>query len=207
MYRFTPMTVALALAAVATVAEDPKPKEAAAVPAVTVPAFPNTNCPIMGKKASRKLFVDTPMGRIYVCCVACNKKIRQDPERAHEAAYPTVKKAGNTVCPVTGEAIPKEPPTVVLQGYEIAICCKGCADEARAEAQITLAKATNPKVRDVGNRVCPITDEPVASNVFCLVGDDLIRLSSPDGVEGVKEDPVAALKKAKELAAKAPKEE
>lgn len=198
MNRFLRLTLACAPGAPAAVADDAPFGDRA--PAVTVPAFSNATCPIMGKKASKKLLVDTPKGRIYVCCVACNKKIRQDPDRAHAAAHPNVKKAGNTLCPVTGEALPEDPPTVVLQGYEVSLCCKDCVKEAQAAAQIVLAKATNANVRDVGNKVCPVTDKPVANNTFCPVGDDLIRLSSPDCVEGVREDPVAALRKAKKLA-------
>lgn len=177
---------------------------AADAPAVDVPVFPNATCPIMGKRASTKLFVDTPKGRIYMCCVRCAAEIRKGPDRAHAAAYPRIQRAANTTCPVTGEAIPeKDAPTVVLQGYEIPLCCKDCVEEARKESQITLVKATNGKVRDIGNRTCPVTGKEVAPNAFALVGDDLIRLSSPECVESVRKDPAAALKKAKEIAAKA----
>ncbi|MCK6461426.1 MAG: hypothetical protein L6Q95_16215 [Planctomycetes bacterium] len=177
-------------------------------PAVTVPTFANANCPIMGKKASLKLFVDTPKGRIYMCCVKCAKEIRKDPDRAHAAAYPKIEKATNTVCPVTGEKIPeKDVPTVVLQGYEIPLCCKDCEEDARKNSQITLVKATNPKAKDIGNQACPVTGKPVAPNAFVLIGDDIVRLSSPECVEAVKKDPAAALKKAKELAASGAKGE
>jgi hypothetical protein len=195
------------LCAVRAQAGDP-PSPGADAPAVTVPTFANNNCPIMGKKASLKLFVDTPKGRIYMCCVKCAKEIRKDPDRAHAAAYPKIEKATNTVCPVTGEAIPeKDAPTVVLQGYEIPLCCKDCVEDARKNSQITLVKATNPKAKDVGNQACPITGKAVAPNAFALIGDDIVRLSSPECVEAVKKDPAAALKKAKELAASGAKGE
>lgn len=182
-------------------AGDP-PAPGADTPPVTVPAFANATCPIMGKKASLKLFVDTPKGRIYMCCIRCTKEIRKDPDRAHAAAYPRIEKAKNTVCPVTGEEIPeKDAPTVVLQGYEIPLCCEDCVEDARKNAQITLVKATNAKVRDIGNGVCPITGKAVAPNVFVLIGDDLVRLSSPECMDGVKKDPAGALRKAKELKA------
>jgi hypothetical protein len=79
--------VAAALCAAGAQAEDP-PAPGAEAPAVTVPTFANANCPIMGKRVSLKLFVDTPKGRIYMCCVRCTKEIRKDPDRAHAAAYP-----------------------------------------------------------------------------------------------------------------------
>ena len=190
--------LALSLCAAAARAEDPP----SAAPAVTVPTFANTPCPIMGKKASLKLFVDTPKGRLYMCCVKCAKEIRNDPDRAHAAAYPKVQKTTNTICPVLGEKIPeKDSPTVVLQGYEIPLCCENCVEEARTNSQITIVKATNPKVRDVGNKVCPVTGKAVVPNAFALIGDDLVRLSSPECVEAVKKDPAAVLRKAKEMAA------
>jgi len=197
MTRYLTLFV-LALGLADVRADDPA-SDAAKAPAVTVPTFANASCPIMAKKASLKLFVDTPSGRIYMCCIKCAKEIRADPERARAAAYPKVERTKNTVCPVTGETIPeKDAPTITLQGYEVPLCCKGCADDARANAQVTLVKATNPNVRDVANRTCPITGKPVVANAFALVGDDLIRLSSPECVEGVTKDAAAALRKAKE---------
>lgn len=181
-------------------ADDAPPGNAGA-PAVTVPDFANATCPIMGKRASLKLFVDTPKGRIYMCCIKCAKEIRKDPDRAHVAAYPRIEKARNTACPVTGKEIPeKDAPTIVLQGYEISLCSKDCAEEAQKNAQITLVKVTNAKVKDIGNQVCPITGDPVVPNTFALVGDDLVRLSSPECVDAVKKDPAGAVRKAKELA-------
>jgi len=201
------LLVAVAFCAAGAQAGDP-PAPGADAPAVTVPTFANANCPIMGKKASLKLFVDTPKGRIYMCCVKCAKEIRKDPDRAHAAAYPKIEKAKITVCPFTGEAIPeKDFPTVVLQGYEIPLCCKDCVEDARKNSQITLVKATNPKAKDVGNQVCPITGKAVAPNAFVLIGDDIVRLSSPECVDAVKKDPAGALKKAKELAASGAKGE
>ena len=194
------LLVAVALGAAGAQAGDP-PAPGADAPAVTVPTFANATCPIMGKKASLKLFVDTPKGRIYMCCVRCTKEIRKDPDHAHAAAYPRIQKATNTACPVTGDAIPeKDAPTVVLQGHEIPLCCKDCVEEAQRNSQITLVKATNPKAKDVGNQACPVTGKAVVANAFVLIGDDIVRLSSPECVEAVKKDPAAALKKAKELA-------
>jgi hypothetical protein len=201
------LLVAVVFAGAGAQADDP-PAPGANAPAVTVPTFANTTCPIMGKKASMKLFVDTPKGRIYMCCVKCAKEIRKDPDRAHAAAYPRIQKATNALCPVTLEAIPeKDAPVVVLQGYEIPLCCEECVEEARKNSQITLVKATNPKARDIGNLACPVTGKPVAPNAFALIGDDIVRLSSAECVETVKKDPAATLKKAKELAASGAKGE
>ena len=50
---------------------------------ITVPMFPNTTCPIMGKPASTKLFAETEKGRIYICCKSCVKDILADVDTAY----------------------------------------------------------------------------------------------------------------------------
>jgi len=42
---------------------------------------PQTQCPIMGGKIDRKLFVDYEGKRIYVCCSDCVPKVKQDPAK------------------------------------------------------------------------------------------------------------------------------
>ncbi len=170
--------------------------------AVSVPIFMNATCPIMGKPASASLFADVQQGRIYLCCAPCAKKVKKDPERAYEAAYPTVRKAGNTTCPVTGQALPENAPTVVLQGIEIGVATEEAKALAPRLAQSVLARATDPEVTEVGNRTCPVTGEPVAGDAFCLIGKRLVRLSSPTCVQEVEKDPRAVLAKAVEIAAK-----
>lgn len=169
---------------------------------VAVPTFANATCPIMGKPSSLALFTDTEFGRIYVCCPPCNRKIAADPERAYKVAYPTTKPAGNAVCPITGKAVGETSATVVLQGIEIRVCSAECVAKAKADVQATLVKAMRPGTVDVGNTVCPVTGTAVAANAFCLVGSDLIRLSSPAAVEEVRKAPAAMLAKARESVAK-----
>lgn len=197
MLRITALILFVLTIVPAVAAQESKPTTPSAT-TVTVPTFANTTCPIMGKPSSTKLFADTPHGRIYICCKACVKKIDADPESAYKAAYPTAKKVGNKVCPVTGEPVdPKS--TVTIQGYEIGLCCSECAKGVLDNAQVYLAKLTNPKVVDVDNATCPITGKPVANNAFVLIGDNLVHLSSPDCVETVTKDPKKALDKANEI--------
>ncbi len=171
---------------------------------VTVPTLPNTSCPIMGKPVSSKLYTDTDRGRIYVCCKSCIPKIRADLEPAYRSAYPTTKKAGNTKCPVTGDPVEGSSVTVELQGYEIALCCQDCVAAATENAQIVLARALEPDLVDLENEACPVTGEAVAKNTFAIVSDTLIRLSSADCIEKVREDPSGVLEKAKSLRKDAP---
>lgn len=183
-------------------AADAPPVSPVADLTVAVPTFANATCPIMGKPSSRTLFTDTEFGRIYVCCPPCNRKIAADPERAYKVAYPTTKPAGNAVCPITGKAVGETSATVVLQGIEIRVCSAECVAKAKADVQATLVKAMRPGTVDVGNTVCPVTGTAVAANAFCLVGNDLIRLSSPAAVEDVRKSPAAMLAKARESVAK-----
>ncbi|MFZ2655306.1 MAG: hypothetical protein WAX69_10310 [Victivallales bacterium] len=40
-----------------------------------------TECPIMGGKINKSLFVDAQGKRIYVCCGGCIGKVKADPEK------------------------------------------------------------------------------------------------------------------------------
>lgn len=169
---------------------------------VNVPIYANATCPIMGKPASAELFTDTEKGRIYVCCLPCVKKIQSDLDRAMKAAYPRTKKAKNELCPVMGKPIKEDAPTVVIQGIEIKLCCDSCKKEMQTNLQVFLAKAMDPKIVDVKNTVCPVTGQAVEPNAFCVIGQDLVRLSSPKCVADVKKDPAGVLAKAKASVAK-----
>ncbi len=179
----------------------PAPKP---MPQVELPTFPNTNCPIMGKKVSMPLFVDTEVGRFYVCCKPCFKKVLADVPAAQKTGYPTTKEVGNKVCPVSGEPIGELAVGITLQGHSFQVCCAGCVDEARRDSQLTLTKLLREGIVEVGNTTCPVTGEPVAANAFVLIGKSLVRLSSPKAVEAVEKDPAAVLAKANELSKKQP---
>lgn len=171
-------------------------RAAPAIPVVSVPTAPNATCPIMGKPASLALFAETPHGRIYVCCTPCIVKIQRDPKRAYEAAYPLTHEVKNSRCPVSDAPVGPEAVTVVLQGHAIRVC-PNCEAKARAHSQVTLAKALGAARDDVGNTVCPVTGGAVAANAFCLVGSELIHLSSAKAVEQVRKDPLRYLEAAR----------
>jgi hypothetical protein len=173
-------------------------------PSVEVPAAPNASCPIMGKKVSLPLFVDTELGRIWVCCKPCFKKVLANVPKAHQTAYPVVAEVKNTICPVSGEAIGKDAVVVTLQANRFSVCCSGCVDVAKKDAQAVLAKIGEPKLVDLGNDVCPVRGTPTAPNAFVVVDGQVVRLADAKAVDDVKKDPAAALAKAKKLAAEQP---
>ena len=186
------------------VAQDPaapdKSAQGKAALTVEVPTFANETCPIMGKKVSMPLFIDTELGRFYVCCKPCYKKIKADLQAAHKTAYPVVQEVKNGVCPVSGAPIADGAVAVTLQGYAFKLCCAGCVEHARTHSQITLTKLTRANLEDVGNETCPVSGKPVTPNAFAIVGDTIVHLSSPLLVDDVRQDPAAVLEKAKAIA-------
>ncbi|HEX6813887.1 MAG TPA: hypothetical protein VF384_19855 [Planctomycetota bacterium] len=179
-------------------AQDPPAPPAAPLP-VDVPTFANPTCPIMGKKVSMPLFLDTELGRFYVCCKPCYKKIAADLPAAHKTAYPVVQQVENDVCPVSGQPIGEDALAITLQGFRFKLCCSACVEEARSDSQLTLTKITR-KVVDLGNEKCPVSGKPTAPNAFAVVGETIVRLSSPLLVDEVRKDPATVLEKARSLA-------
>lgn len=188
------LTAALA-AQLSQAMQDPAPRDTP--PPVTAPTYPNSTCPIMGKKASLPLFADTELGRIYVCCKPCIRKVLADVQAAYETAYPATKDLANEACPVSGEPIGEQPISVVLQGLRIRLCCEDCLTEARRHAQVTLAKAQDPKLDDVQNQRCPVDGQPVQPNAFAVIGTTVVRLSSPTHLAEVQKAPQMLLDKAR----------
>jgi hypothetical protein len=134
----------------------------------------------MGKKVSLPLFVDTELGRIWVCCKPCFKKILANVPAAHQTAYPVVVDANNTTCPMTGTALGEPAVTLTLQSQRFRVCCSECATQARANSQLVLAKLAQPKL--------------------VVVGDQIVHLADSKAVEVVKQTPRELLQKAIELA-------
>lgn len=167
---------------------------------VSVPAFPNATCPIMGKPISVKLYTDTPRGRIYICCKACIKDIQADVEMAYKAAFPKQEKLANKVCPVTEKPITPESPRVEIQGFEFSVHDEAAAKRVADDLQAVLAKLHDPSLVDVGNRTCPVTGE-AAKNHVVVVAKQLIRLSTPKAVETVQQEPQRIVEKARQIRA------
>ncbi len=47
----------------------------------TALAAPQTECPVMGGKINKDIYVDYQGQRIYFCCEACPPKFKEDPEK------------------------------------------------------------------------------------------------------------------------------
>lgn len=164
--------------------------------------YPNASCPIMGKPVSTRLYADTDLGRMYVCCKSCIADILDDVKTAYLSSFPAVNKLENRVCPVTGLAIDKDSPRVTLQGFEFSVHDEAAARLARIDTQVTLALLNEPVLVDLKNPLCPVTGSAVTPNAFAIVESTVIRLSSPACVEAVSADPLAVLAAARAIRAK-----
>lgn len=199
-YKISTATSLIVLLALSVM---PNPAQGAEDLTVTVPVYKNTTCPIMGKPASDRLFVDVDGGRIYICCMPCVKKIKADPAKALAAAYPVARAVGNTVCPVTDKALPAGHPFVKLQGFKIGVFDKAAQTKAAKQVQLTLVKAMNKGVVDVKNPTCPISGGAVGTEYLCLIGKNIVHLSSMRVISKVRKAPADALAKARASAKKA----
>lgn len=147
----------------------------------------------MGKPISAKLFVDTDLGRVWVCCKSCYKDILADTPTAHKTAYPVVAKLANAVSPVSGKKIEKGAPRLVLQGFEFSVASTDEVAVARASSQVVLAKLVDPKLVDLANATCPVTAEPVGKNAFVVIDGTIVRLSSDKALEAATKEPAKVL--------------
>jgi hypothetical protein len=143
------------------------------------------------------LSVDTDLGRFYVCCKPCFKKVLADVPKAHQTAYPVVEEHKNTTCPVSGRAVGKDAVAVTLQGHRFQVCCQDCVPSAQKQSQPTLTKLLKPGAVDVGNTVCPVSGEAVDGNAIVLVDGAIVRLASHKHVEAVKQAPATMLERAR----------
>ena len=142
--------VAVATAQVAAVKSDKKP---AALP----------DCFIMGSPIHFNVKADTEQGPVYFCCAGCIAPFQKDmakyskeveAQRAAIAKLPKVQ----TGCPISGQAISKDSPTVDHNGSKVAFCCAGCkgkfeADPSKYQSKVAASFTYQTK--------CPISGQPI----------------------------------------------
>ncbi len=168
-----------------------------------VPAHPNSSCPIMGKPISLKLYTDTPLGRIWVCCKSCIADIHADVGLAYKTAYPAERTLEATTCPVTGKPLTADSPQVALQGLRFRVLDDAAAKQAVAESQLVVARLLEPKLVDVANKLCPIDGKPTSANALVVIDGRIVRLSSPKHAEQAAKAPAQTLQRALESAKQA----
>ncbi|MFC1606692.1 hypothetical protein ACFL47_01880 [Candidatus Latescibacterota bacterium] len=105
---------------------------------------PQTVCPVMGSKINKSLYVDANGKRIYMCCAGCTDKIKANAAKyiaQLENQGITLDKATvpQTVCPVMGGKINKSL-YVDANGKRIYMCCTGCTEKIKANAEKYIAQ-------------------------------------------------------------------
>ncbi len=78
-----------------------------------------TECPVLGGKINKDLFVDVKGKRIYVCCAGCIGKIKADPDKYIKA----MEEKG-----ITPEATPKDKPATEKKDGAKQEAKDGCCD-------------------------------------------------------------------------------
>ncbi|MFH2001059.1 MAG: YHS domain-containing protein [Planctomycetota bacterium] len=126
----------------------------------TDPTKPQTNCPILGDKIDKAVYLDYQGKRVYFCCPGCKEKFMEKPDRyikimesqgiRLEAALP------QTNCPVMGGKINKEVFTD-YKGKRIYFCCPGC-DETFSKTPEKFISAMEAKGITLD---CTLEKEPV----------------------------------------------
>jgi hypothetical protein len=181
-------------------------KDKGQAPKVEIPHFGNAACPYMdGKKAKIGQYFETSKGRVHVCCKDCVAEAKDDGEAAYAKAYPKTTTLENKTCPISGHEIGEGAVATTWQGYAFKLCCDGCVKGFKKNPDAALALLTNAKLKDVGNKVCPVSGE-AADGGCAIVGDELVRLRGRKDADELKKDPAAYLKKAKEEKKEKPKD-
>ncbi|MEQ8766035.1 MAG: hypothetical protein RL885_19110 [Planctomycetota bacterium] len=165
---------------------------------VQVPTLGNDKCPISGNPVKAGSFAEKDGERVYFCCDNCAGKGKADPAAFLAKAYPVAKKVGNKKCPMSGQPIKDDKAKLVKwQGHEVSLCCGNCEKSFGKDPKLFVAKATMPKVKDLGNEKCPGSGHDVESGKFAIYQLQLVHFCCDDCVDAFKESPKEMMAKIK----------
>jgi YHS domain-containing protein len=184
----------LVLAIAPAFQEKPRAETRPSASAVQVPFFGNEKCPVSGKDVDRTRLAVIDGQPVYFCCGKCIAKAEADPKATAAKAYPVEKRVEvkNASCPVMDDAIGDSKETVVIANRVLRLCCKDCEPDARANPSAVLAKALDPKLTDYRNTACPC-GKPASGRWIVVYQAKIVRLCTPECIEGFRKDPDAAL--------------
>jgi YHS domain-containing protein len=88
---------------------------------------PQTNCPVMGIKIDKNVYLDYQGQRVYFCCPSCKEKFQKDPEKYFKKIQDdgVLLKSVQKKCPVMGGDIDKKVYTD-YKGRRVYFCCASC---------------------------------------------------------------------------------
>ena len=97
-------------------------------------------CPVSGKKlGSMGEPVKSKIGdeEVFLCCEGC-KGLAADPDH-WKTVLANLKKAQET-CPVSGESLPDEAQSIVVDGRRVFVCCADCIKTVKADSSTYVNK-------------------------------------------------------------------
>ncbi|MCA9437550.1 MAG: YHS domain-containing protein [Candidatus Omnitrophica bacterium] len=122
--------------------------------------FGNKKCPVMGGDVSAESYVEATMndgnvvGRIYMCCDGCDKKVKKNFAELYKSFYRTDPKTGkeidpldlkNPTCPITGKPAAANV-AMEYNGMLVHFCCAKCSEGFLKDPDEHLAKmVSNPE--------------------------------------------------------------
>jgi YHS domain-containing protein len=175
---------------------------------VEVPFYGNAKCPVSGKDVNVAKSKVVAGQVVYFCCDKCVKSAGDNDKALVEKAYPADKVVDlkNDVCPVMGDRNGDSKDFAIIMGRKVHMCCDDCPEEAAKAPVATLAVAMNPKLVDVGNRKCPISEHDISKTDVVIYDGKVVRLCCGDCVEAFKKEPQKMLEAAQKSVKKVKKE-
>ncbi len=91
---------------------------------------PQANCPVMGGKIDKDVYVDYQGQRVYFCCSSCKENFLKDPEKYFEKIQDdgVLLESVQKKCPVMGGDIDKSVFTD-YKGRRVYFCCASCKNK------------------------------------------------------------------------------
>jgi len=175
---------------------------------VEAPFYGNEKCPVTGKNVNRAKAKEVAGQIVYFCCDQCVKATKADDKEVALKAYPADKVVDlkNTVCPLMSDAIGDSKEKATIMGRTIRMCCDTCVEDGLAMPVVTLARTLNPKIVDLENKKCPVSDHDISKTDVVIVNNTLVRLCCGDCVDAFKKEPEKMLKAAEDAKKKKEKE-
>ena len=174
----------------ATADNEKTPAVAKKADEVTVPFLGNEKCPISGRPVDAKKSLKHEGQAVYFCCGNCLAKGKDDAKAMVAKAYAKTVAVKNEKCPISGRPIAEgKGKTVAFQGKEVRVCCGNCEKAFPKSAKVNLAKALNPKLKDAGNKKCPVMDKPVKDDQFVVYKNTIVKICCPGCDKKIKANP------------------
>ena len=102
---------------------------------------PQTNCPVMGGKIDKNVYLDYQGQHVYFCCPDCKEKFLKDPEKYFKKIQDdgVLLESVQKKCPVMGNDIDKKVYTD-YKGRRIYFCCSSCKTKFAEDPEKYLKK-------------------------------------------------------------------